>query len=46
MVAYELQFSLPPVVDLTSTQTAVSLKDVITKGPPLYAGCRRGALRR
>jgi ribonuclease T2 len=46
MVAYELQISLPPVVDLTSSPKSLSLRDVIAKGPPLYAGCRRGALPR
>lgn len=44
MVAYEVQLSLPPVVDLKSAPTPVSLKDVITKGPALSAGCRRGAV--
>lgn len=46
MVAYEVRLSLPPVVELTSSQKAVSLKEVITKGPPLLAGCRRGAVPR
>ena len=46
MVAYEVQVSLPPIVDLKSAQPPVSLKDVITKGPPLSAGCRRGAVPR
>ncbi len=46
MVAYEVQLSLPPVVDLKSAQAPVSLKDVITKGPTLSAGCRRGAVPR
>ena len=46
MVAYEVQVSLPPVVDLKSAQPPVSLKDVIAKGPPLSAGCRRGAVPR
>ena len=41
MVAYEVQLSLPPVVDLKS---AVSLKDVITKGPPRSTGCQRGVV--
>jgi len=41
MVAYEVQLSLPPVVDLNS---AVSLKDVITKGPPRSTGCQRGVV--
>jgi ribonuclease T2 len=44
MVAYEVQLSLPPVVDLKSAQAPVALKDVITKGPPLSTGCRRGVL--
>ena len=44
MVAYEVQLALLPVVDLQSAQAPVSLKDVITKGPPLSTGCRRGAV--
>ena len=46
MVAYELQLSLPPVVDLRSGQTTVALGDVITKGPTLFGGCRRGGVPR
>ncbi len=42
MVAYEVNVSLPPVVDLEAAQGNVSLKDVITKGPTIFAGCRRG----
>jgi ribonuclease T2 len=44
MVAYEVQLSLPPVVDLQSAQAPVSLKDVITEGPPLSTGCQRGVV--
>ena len=44
MVAYEVQLSLPPVVDLKSAPTPLSLKDVIAKGPPLSVGCRRGTV--
>ena len=44
MVAYEVQVSLPPIVDLKSAQPPVSLKDVITKGPPRSTGCQRGVV--
>lgn len=40
MVAYEVQMSLPRVVDLK----ARSLADAIAEGPPVPAGCRRGSV--
>ncbi len=44
VVAYEVHVSLPRVPDLKPPQGDVSLKDVITKGPPIAAGCRRGSV--
>ncbi len=44
VVAYEVHVSLPPVPELKSASGDVLLKDVITKGPPIAAGCRRGSV--
>ncbi|WP_328353046.1 ribonuclease T(2) [Mycobacterium sp. NBC_00419] len=43
-VAYEVQLSLPPVSDLV--RDTVALRDVITRGPTLSGGCRRGDVPR
>jgi ribonuclease T2 len=44
VVAYEVHVSLPPVTDLRQQANAPALKDVITKGPEIAAGCRRASV--
>ena len=44
VVAYEVHVSLPPVRQLNPAAGDLLLKDVITKGPPIAAGCRRGSV--
>ncbi|WP_163802320.1 ribonuclease T2 family protein [Mycolicibacterium anyangense] len=44
-VAYEVRLSLPPVADLAAAAT-LSLGAVITQGPTLSGGCRRGSVPR
>jgi ribonuclease T2 len=39
---YEVQMSLPPVVELNTTENAPSLRDLLLKGPPISAECRHG----
>lgn len=41
-VIYEVQMSLPAVVDLNTTDSAASLGDLLLKGPPISAQCRHG----
>jgi ribonuclease T2 len=41
-VIYEVQMSLPPVVDLNTTDDAASLGDLLLKGPPISPECRHG----
>ncbi|WP_243841358.1 ribonuclease T(2) [Mycobacterium sp. DL592] len=43
-VAYEVQLSLPPVSALV--RDSASLRDVVTRGPTLSGGCRRGSVPR
>lgn len=39
-VIFEVQVSLPPVVDLRAAGNTLSLADVLAKGPPIREGCR------
>jgi len=41
-VIYEVQMSLPPVVDIATSGNALSLGDLLLKGPPLSPQCRHG----
>ena len=41
-VVYEVQMSLPPVVDISTGADALSLGDLLLKGPPLSPQCRHG----
>jgi ribonuclease T2 len=38
-LAYEIHLSLPPVTELRKPDGALSLKELIVKGPPLDPGC-------
>ncbi|GJF14333.1 hypothetical protein NGTWS0302_36040 [Mycolicibacterium cyprinidarum] len=44
IVVYEVHVSLPPVTDLRQEANTVALKDVITTGPEIAAGCRRASV--
>jgi len=41
-VIYEVQMSLPAVVDLNTSDDAVSLGALLLKGPPISPECRHG----
>ncbi|MCH9730406.1 MAG: ribonuclease T(2) [Actinomycetia bacterium] len=42
IIAYQVQLSLPPVLNLEPAESPLSLGDALVKGPPLSTKCRAG----